>query len=100
MGYRLQSEASARLERASEAAALRNESSEVEQSILSLDTSISAALSARDAQKRARHGNSGEPEAPIAANRGQVLTPDEIQKAAQEKWLKYREHHPRLHDMR
>ena len=79
VGYRLQAEATARIERAAELAALQNESREVEQSILSLDTSISAALAARDAQKGVR------------LERGQSASPEEIQKAAREKWLRYRE---------
>jgi len=93
VGYRIQAEASARLERARELAALQKEGSEVEQSILSLDTSISAALAARDAKLGARkdQGLTQDREASIGAERGKVLTPDEIQKSARAKWLRFRE---------
>jgi len=93
VGYRLQAEATARLERAAELAALRDEGREVEGSILSLDLSISAALAARDAQRSAKLDKSFNPdrEASMGAERGKAMSPDEIQKAAREKWLKYRE---------
>ena len=89
VGYRLQEEASARIERAAEIAAIRSESGEFARSILSLDTRISAALAARDVQKAARQGR--EQDAAIGAQRGKALTPDEIQRAARAKWRRYRE---------
>ena len=89
VGFRLQAEATARLERAAELAAVQRESREVEQSILSLDTSISAALAARDAKKD--NSLSKDREASMGAEHGRAMSPDEIQKAAREKWLKYRE---------
>jgi hypothetical protein len=67
VGYRLQEEASARLERAAELASLENEGREVEQSVLSLNLGISAALAARDAEEAARAGETLEQEASTGA---------------------------------
>jgi ATP-dependent exoDNAse (exonuclease V) alpha subunit len=93
VGYRIEAEASARLERAAEMAALRHEAREVERSILSLDTSISAALAAREAQKGAKMDKnvSQEREAGTGAEREKSMTLEERQQAARDKWLKYRE---------
>lgn len=87
VGYRVQQEASARLEREAELASVRSESRDVARSILSLATRISAALAAGDTHKGARQDR--EREVAKDVQRGKALTPDEVQEVAQGKWLKY-----------
>jgi hypothetical protein len=91
VGYRIRAEASARLERAQELGMLERQTRELDRSIIDLETSMSAALGERDAKREHKAGKDITQEASMGMERGKPLSPDEIQKAAREKWLKYRE---------
>ena len=80
-------ESQRKLEQAAELKALECESRAVQSQIIELSTDISAALAARDAKRD--QSLSKDREASMDAKTAKSMSPDETQKAAVEKWLKY-----------